>query len=286
MSISQVTYQVSCSYILVYYVLTISVKLQHHVAPSQILDDIDFDYGDPIQTSKLTCTFILLTLTLSNTDSPILNKHEPVDAFPTLNRDNIKVKYHPSSGIVTSIHGFDTFEHHPTATSITPPDGHPWRPFKSRLEFDVAKLILEVGLNNKQTDHFIKLCHRCAIGKEKMSFRNHKDIHNLWEAASHCVAKVGHTNILKFMRPLTLFEVQFTKEVISVPYGGDGASWDYEIHYWDLWDLATDLLWNPWLFLHFLFDTHRFSKFDGTAFVHFIDEPFTVAPAHLGYTSM
>ncbi|KAG1808103.1 hypothetical protein EV424DRAFT_1474084 [Suillus variegatus] len=89
--------------------------------------------------------------------------------------------------------------HPPTATSITPPDGHPWHPFKSQLEFDVAKLILEVGLNNKQTDHFIKLCHRCAIGKEKMSFRNHKDIHNLWEAASHCVAKFDGTAFVRFI---------------------------------------------------------------------------------------
>lgn len=77
------------------------------------------------------------------------------------------------------------------------------------------------------------------------------------------------------MRPLTVLEAQFTKEVISVPYDGDGASRDYDVHYRDLWDLATDLLRNPRLFPYFSFDAHRFSKFDGATFVRFVDEPFT-----------
>lgn len=138
----------------------------------------------------------MFTLTLSDTDPPILDElaqAELVDAFPTFNHDDIKVEYHPSSGIATSIHAFDAFERYPAATSgsIPLPDEHPWRPFKSRLEFEVAEIILEIGLNNERTDRLIKLFHRCAIGKEKMTFKNHKDIHNLWEAASHRITKVG-----------------------------------------------------------------------------------------------
>ncbi|KAG1775023.1 hypothetical protein EV702DRAFT_936855, partial [Suillus placidus] len=60
----------------------------------------------------------------------------------------------------------------------------PWRPFHSRLEFEVTELALEAGLNNEQTDQLIKICHCCAVGKEIFTFKNHKDIHVKWEAAS------------------------------------------------------------------------------------------------------
>ncbi|KAG2138179.1 hypothetical protein BD769DRAFT_1289883, partial [Suillus cothurnatus] len=104
--------------------------------------------------------------------------------FPTFKCDDIKVEYHPNSGIEAKVCAFDAFKRRP-ATLIPPPDGHPpWHPFKSWLEFDIAELTLEVGLNNEQSDQLIKLCHRCALGKEKVTFKNHKDIHSMWEAAS------------------------------------------------------------------------------------------------------
>ncbi|KAG2111908.1 uncharacterized protein F5147DRAFT_771481 [Suillus discolor] len=121
--------------------LTISVEWQHHAESAHIQDDIGFDFGDQM------------------IDVPILEEPELTDAFPTFNHDDIKVEYHPNSGIMTSIHRFNTFECHPATTSIPPPDGHPWHPLKSCLEFKIAKIILEVGLNNKQTDRLIKLCH-------------------------------------------------------------------------------------------------------------------------------
>jgi len=59
--------------------------------------------------------------------------------------------------------------------------------------------------------------------------------------------------------------------VISAPY--DGKLWDFDVHYWDLWELATDLLGNPSLFPHFTFDAQHLSKFNGKTFVCFVDEP-------------
>ncbi|KAG1741774.1 uncharacterized protein EDB91DRAFT_1237047 [Suillus paluster] len=140
------------------------------------------------------------------------------------------------------------------ASSEAPPSAEPWRPFQSRLEFEVAELALEVGLNNQKTDRLIKLCHRCIVGKEKFTFKNHKDIHIKWEAASVRIT-------------------QFTKEVISVPY--DGKMWDFDLHYRDLWGLASDLLGDPRIFPHFIFDAQRLFKFNRDTFVCFVDEPFT-----------
>ncbi|KAG1833304.1 hypothetical protein DFJ58DRAFT_719440 [Suillus subalutaceus] len=178
------------------------------------------------------------------------------EKVPTFNQDDIKIEYHLNSNIETKVYGFDNFEHHAADFLVPPPDGQPWHPFKSQLEFEIAEIMLEVGFNNQQTDRLIKLCHRCAVGKEKFTFKNHKDVCNMWEAALHCITK-------------------FTKEVISVPFNGDGELRDYEIHYRDLWELAADMLQNPRLFPHFMFDAHCLSKFDGNTFVSFVDEPFT-----------
>ncbi|KAG1808053.1 uncharacterized protein BJ212DRAFT_1485330 [Suillus subaureus] len=63
------------------------------------------------------------------------------------------------------------------------------------------------------------------------------------------------------------------KEVILMMY--EDKSWDFEVHYWDLWEWAADLLRDPCLFLHLTFDAQHLSKFDGENFVWFIDEPYT-----------
>ncbi|KAG2155336.1 uncharacterized protein EDB93DRAFT_1070393, partial [Suillus bovinus] len=65
----------------------------------------------------------------------------------------------------------------------------PWCLFQSRLEFDIAELALKAGLNNEQTDRLIKICLHSSVGKDKFTFRNHKDIHSKWEVASHQITK-------------------------------------------------------------------------------------------------
>ncbi|KAG1879315.1 hypothetical protein C8R48DRAFT_744923 [Suillus tomentosus] len=180
--------------------------------------------------------------------------HEPEPAR-TFSRDDIKMEHHPSSNIEAEVYAFNDFKHRPAVPLEPPSNTEPWRPFHSRLEFEVAELALEAGLNNEQTDQLIKICHCCAIGKEIFTFKNHKVIHVKWEAASFHITKV------------------FTKEVISVPY--DGKTWNFDLHYRDLWGLASDLLGDPHIFPHFTFDAQHLSKFDGETFIRFIDEPYT-----------
>lgn len=113
-------------------------------------------------------------------------------AVPTFNQDDIKIKYHPSSGIEAKVYGFDGFEHCAAEFLVPPSDGQPWRPFKSWLEFDITKIMFKVRFNNQQSDQLIKLCHHCAVGKEKFMFKTHKDIHSTWEVASHHITKVTY----------------------------------------------------------------------------------------------
>ncbi|KAG1886830.1 uncharacterized protein F5891DRAFT_1132413 [Suillus fuscotomentosus] len=169
--------------------------------------------------------------------------------------DDIKCEYHPSSGIPPEVHAFHTFKRRPMpSTPSVPPDKHPWTPFKSRLEFELAELALEACLNNEQTDRLIKLCNRCTSRQEKFTFQTHKDIHDRWDTTSHRITG-------------------FTQDIISVPY--DGTVREFELHYRNLWEWATDLLRDPQLFPHMVFDAQRFSKFDGKTFVNFLDEPYT-----------
>lgn len=43
----------------------------------------------------------------------------------------------------------------------------------------------------------------------------------------------------------------------------------------DLWDWTRDLLADPELIKHFEWDARRLSKFDGSSFIRFLDEPWT-----------
>ncbi|KAG1849526.1 hypothetical protein F4604DRAFT_1883786 [Suillus subluteus] len=168
-----------------------------------------------------------------------------------------KVEYHPKSGIPTKVQAFGDFKRQPAHYSLwsaPDPDTRPWRPFKSRLEFDVAKIALEAALNNEQTDRLLDICRRCAQKSEKFTFHNHKDVRAKWDAASQRL-------------------MGFTKDVVSIPFAD--RSWDYDVYYRDLWEWATDLPHDPYLFPHFHFDAQRLSKFNGQTFKHFVDEPFT-----------
>lgn len=71
----------------------------------------------------------------------------------------------------------------------------------------------------------------------------------------------------------SVFQVQFKKEVISVPHRDQEHNFD--VWYRPLWDWACDLLKDPRLGPHFVFDAQRLYKFDGQDFVRFFDEPWT-----------
>ncbi|KAG2350133.1 hypothetical protein BDR05DRAFT_942666 [Suillus weaverae] len=171
--------------------------------------------------------------------------------------NNIKVEHHPKSRIPTKVEAFGDFKHHPVHHSLwsaPEPDAQPWRPFKSRLEFDVAEIALKAALNNEQTDRLLDICRCCVQQSEKFMFHNHKDIRAKWDAASQHLTG-------------------FMKNVISVPF--TDKSWDFDVYYRDLWEWATDLLHNPDLFPHFHFNAQCLSKFNGQLFKQFVDEPFT-----------
>ncbi|KAG2051174.1 hypothetical protein BDR06DRAFT_890208, partial [Suillus hirtellus] len=64
----------------------------------------------------------------------------------------------------------------------------------------------------------------------------------------------------------------FMKDMVSIPFAD--AFWDFDVYYHDLWDWATNLLHDPYLFPYFCFNAQCSSKLNGQSFEHFVDEPF------------
>ncbi|KAG2039785.1 hypothetical protein BDR03DRAFT_933074 [Suillus americanus] len=155
--------------------------------------------------------------------------------------DNIKVEYHPSSGIPTKVYHFKDYGSGPGAPPAVPEaDPMPWQLFHTRIDFKVAELAHDTGLSHEQLDRLIHLIHHSRI--ELFTLKNRKDVRDTWDAASFK------------MTP-------FTKEEVTVPFQGVDQTFPL-FHY-------------PQVGLNFIFDVQRLSKFNGEKFVRFIHEPWT-----------
>jgi hypothetical protein len=133
---------------------------------------------------------VILTCFLAEIDSP------PVSAFsrsPTPSDmpetdpqlDDFRTEFHPASGKAPIIAHFDDYGCSQQFKYNKPPDRTPWSPFKTRLDFEIAELILLAALNKEQTTTLISLLKRCAGGDESFTLRSHDEIKKKWEIASY-----------------------------------------------------------------------------------------------------
>ncbi|KAG1884643.1 hypothetical protein F4604DRAFT_1878660 [Suillus subluteus] len=154
-------------------------------------------------------------------------------------QDDIRTEYHPRSGIPIKTDHFADFRCHAAAPSLICENTTPWEPFTSRIDFDFAELVLKANLTKLQTNELISLIRCSAL--ERFSVTDYDGICKLWDAASSRHAK-------------------FKKEVISVPHRDQEH--DFDVWYRPLWDWACDLLKDPRLGPHFMFDAQRLYKFE------------------------
>ena len=66
---------------------------------------------------------------------------------------------------------------------------------------------------------------------------------------------------------------QFEQEEVSIPYKGQDCKFD--VHFKPLWEWTMDLLEDPLLAPHWVWDAEKISKFNGTEFVQLFHEPWT-----------
>ncbi|KAG1852470.1 hypothetical protein DFJ58DRAFT_728542 [Suillus subalutaceus] len=167
--------------------------------------------------------------------------------------DTFKTEFHPHSGRPETVETFSAYGGG-LATRSPIVDDTPWHPFTCCADFEFAELAHKAVLNKDQTNKLLKFIWRVADGHTKFSFKTHADVMTAWARLS--------TQLTPFQKHI--IPVEYKKEVIK-----------YEFYSQPLWDWAMDLLANPLLAPHFVWDAQQLYKHDGTCFERFFHEPWT-----------
>lgn len=108
--------------------------------------------------------------------------------------DDIKVEYHRASKRPPVIYSFADFTRdEPIAQPAVPDDrSEPWKPFRSRLDFDFAELTHETRMNKGQIQRLLNIIHGVALNKDKFTFNNVDDVDLAWSKAQLLYPSVRH----------------------------------------------------------------------------------------------
>jgi hypothetical protein len=110
--------------------------------------------------------------------------------------DDIRTEYHPHSNLLTKVEHFDDYNHCEDARPSPLRDEEPWRPFRTCIDFEFAKLVLQAALSHDLADSLIKLVHHSVTEKGSFTLENHTDMQNMWDKAS---AKLTAVSFLSFI---------------------------------------------------------------------------------------
>lgn len=95
-----------------------------------------------------------------------------------------KTVYHPRSGRETVYQTFDEFGVTPKTDASVPIDAEPWRPFRSRGDFEFSEIALDAALNKAQIDSLLNLISRISEGKTNVTLKNEADLRRAWDNAA------------------------------------------------------------------------------------------------------
>ncbi|KDR67396.1 hypothetical protein GALMADRAFT_232065 [Galerina marginata CBS 339.88] len=173
------------------------------------------------------------------------------------------VVHHPSSGSdAPKIYTFDEYcisKFDSESANDTAPDT-PWRPFRTRSDFELAEVMLSSHMNRKQIETTIQLFNRViGTGSTDSDFTlgNYSDLSVIWDHARRTRAS------------------GFQKCSLKIPY--KDTELEYEVWLLPLWDWCTELLLSTTLIGKFRWDAEKLYKFNASEnkFERFIDEPWT-----------
>jgi hypothetical protein len=173
---------------------------------------------------------------------------------PVLDEDlaDFKTEYHPRSKRPTLFQTANEFR--VRHVSKPTPDPTPWHPFRCKGDFEFAEIALEASLNKEQVEALLNLISRVAKGEAQVTFANEAELRKACDwAAEELTPFVKHT-----------VNAQYKREELP-----------FEVHVRSVWQWALDLLKNPHLAPHFVWDAECLYKHDGGQFERFYDEPWT-----------
>lgn len=103
-----------------------------------------------------------------------------------LDHNDIKVVYHPSAKMAEKIFHFEDYKPYlpkDESSSTVPPNPKPWKPFRSRLDFELAEFMHDAHFNESQSTQFLSLIRQCIETPSDFMFKDVADLKNCWDHA-------------------------------------------------------------------------------------------------------
>lgn len=97
--------------------------------------------------------------------------------------DDVKIEYHPKSGRPVQILGFDEFQRRRPRARPVPVHPEPWKPFRTRLDFELAELMLDSNMNAEQSGTLLSLIRKVLEQPGNFTLSNTDDLEKVWDHA-------------------------------------------------------------------------------------------------------
>lgn len=76
----------------------------------------------------------------------------------------------------------------------------PWRPFRTRSDYDFAELVFKAALTKDQISSLLSVVNRCIEGDDKLTFGSYADLHDSLKEARNLVEPVCCQYCISFCR--------------------------------------------------------------------------------------
>jgi hypothetical protein len=147
--------------------------------------------GKPVGREKKQLAH-LVAVSGTTRDSSAGTKHLDLNADSSLSNGYVQIEYHPHSKRdprVLSPEEFKMLSNDNEEPILS--DERPWRPFRSREDFELAELTHAAALNKGQIDTLVKLIKRCEKNPGSLIFEGVQDVERAWEDASKLLTPVS-----------------------------------------------------------------------------------------------
>jgi hypothetical protein len=113
------------------------------------------------------------------------------DQINQLEIDDIRVEYHPNSGLPSKTIHFEDFTRDVEQSEASIPDEPPYKPWRSQADFEFSEIALESAMNRNQIEAMIKLIRHVAQSPESFTLKNQVDYTQCFEHASVLLTPVS-----------------------------------------------------------------------------------------------
>ena len=113
--------------------------------------------------------------------------------YPKYNMNDIKTEYHPAHQKEQLIQTFE--EYIASDAKLREPvqsTEDPWKPYKTRLDFELSEFALSAYLNKDHIERLIKMINIAASGLDNLTLTNHSDLLEVKKIASQQLTPVCH----------------------------------------------------------------------------------------------